>query len=118
MLFRSAPKKKGSVAKIDEYIQKITSYKAGGDGGKCLKILILYLKNIVANPTEEKYQKINMDNKVYKTKIKPFVGAKVLLLAVGFAPNDDNSALILAEDADRDVLKQTKEKLEKALAAY
>ena len=94
---RPAPKKKGSVAKIDEYIQKITSYKAGGDGGKCLKILILYLKNIVANPTEEKYQKINMDNKVYKTKIKPFVGAKVLLLAVGFAPNDDNSALILAE---------------------
>lgn len=115
---RPAPKKKGNAAKIDEYIQKISSYKAGGDGGKCLKILILYLKNIVANPTEEKYRKINMDNKVYKTKIKPFIGAKILLLAVGFAPNDGNSALILAEDADMDVLKQTKEKLEKAFSAY
>lgn len=109
---------KGNVAKIDEYISKISSYKAGGDGGKCLKILLAYLKNIVANPAEEKFKKINMENKVYKAKIKPFVGAKVLLLAVGFTPDDSNSALVLDPDADMDVLAQTKEKLEKAFAAY
>jgi thiol-disulfide isomerase/thioredoxin len=116
---QGAPKKrKGSVAKIDEYITKISSYKAGGDGGKCLKILVAYLKNIVANPLEEKFKKINMENKVYKTKVKPFIGAKVLLMAVGFAPDDSKTAMVLDEDADMDVLAQTKEKLEKAFAAY
>ena len=114
-----APKKsKGNVAKIDEYISKISSYKAGGDGGKCLKILLAYIKNVVANPTEDKFKKINMDNKAYKTKVKPFVGAKILLMAVGFAPNDGNTALVLGDDSDMEVLAQTKEKLEKAFAAY
>merc|ERR1712038_1311031 len=36
-------KAKASVAKIDEYIKKVASYRAGGDGGKCLKILLAYI---------------------------------------------------------------------------
>jgi len=31
---------------IDDYIKKISAYRAGGDGGKCLKILHIYLRNI------------------------------------------------------------------------
>jgi thiol-disulfide isomerase/thioredoxin len=109
---------KASVSKIDEYIAKVSSYKAGGDGGMCLKILIAYIKNIVDNPNEQKFRKINMENKAYKTKVKPFVGAKALLLAVGFHPNEGNDALVLEDDANMDVLKQAKDKLEAAHAAY
>jgi len=108
-----------SAAKIDEYISKVSAYRAGGDGGKCLKILIIYVKNVADNPGEEKFKRIKMDNKVYKTKVKPFIGAKALLLAVGFKPAEGGeAALILSEDADLDLLKQTKQKLEAALAAY
>lgn len=109
---------KASVAKIDEYISKVSSYKAGGDGGKCLKILSLYVKNIVENPGEDKFKKINMENKAYKTKVKPFIGAKALLLAVGFSPNEGNDALVLEDDANMDVLKETQKKLEAAYTAY
>ena len=109
---------KASVAKIDEYISKVSAYRAGGDGGKCLKILLAYIKNVVNNPDDDKFKHINMDNKVFKGRVKPFVGAKSLLLAVGFAPNKTGTGLDLDENANGVVLSETKKKLEAALAAY
>ena len=107
-----------SAAKMQEYIDKVSSYRAGGDGGNCLKILKLYIGNVVDNPDEEKFKKINMENKAYKSKVKPFLGAKNLLLCVGFSPSEDGTHFILAEDADMNVLKQAKEKLEVAYEKY
>ncbi len=103
--------------KVDDCIKKISSYRAGGDGGKCLKILLAYVKN-VADSDEEKFKTINMTNKAYVGRVKPFVGAKALLLAVGFSPNDSNDALKLSPDANKGLLIETKAKLEKALASY
>ena len=108
-----------SPAKIDEYLQKVSSYRAGGDGGKCLKILKAYVGNAADNPDEEKFKTINMENKAFKTKIKPFIGAKHLLLAVGFAQKEgDPTHLELRPDADPQVLKDTKEKIIKAMEAF
>ena len=113
------PKKAApSAAKMDEYIAKVSSYRAGGDGGNCLKILKAYVGNVVKNPDDPKYRKINMENKAYRTKVKPFVGAKSLLLCVGFGPNDEGTAMELAEDADMKLLESAKEKIEAAYAAY
>eukprot|EP00581_Thalassiosira_minuscula_P000567 CAMPEP_0183748888 /NCGR_PEP_ID=MMETSP0737-20130205/67995_1 /TAXON_ID=385413 /ORGANISM="Thalassiosira miniscula, Strain CCMP1093" /LENGTH=564 /DNA_ID=CAMNT_0025984631 /DNA_START=25 /DNA_END=1719 /DNA_ORIENTATION=- len=113
------PKKAApSPAKMDEYITKVSSYRAGGDGGNCLKILKAYIGNVVKNPDDPKYKKINMENKAYKTKVKPFLGAKSLLLCVGFAPSEDGTALELGEDADMAVLTQAKEKVEAAYEKY
>lgn len=113
-----AKKFKADPKKIDEYIKKVSSYRAGGDGQKCLKILLAYVGNVVDKPDEEKFRSVNMENKVFKTKVKPFLGAKALLVAVGFKQTEGGDALVLKEDADRDTLKETKEKLEKAYASY
>ena len=110
-----------NAAKIDEYIGKVASYRAGGDGGKCLKVLTLLVGNAADNPTEDKFKRINMETKTFKNKIKPFLGAKNLLMAVGFGlpeKNNDGSHLVLKEDADVELLKSTKIKLEQALAKY
>lgn len=113
----SKQKKSGAnVAKIDDYIKKVSSYRAGGDGGKCLKILLAYIRNVVDNPDETKFKTINTDNKVYKLRVKPLIGAKSLLLAVGFQPQEDK--LVLSPDADMAVLEQTKEKLDAAYTSY
>lgn len=111
---KSAP----SVAKMDEYIARVASYRAGGDGGNCLKILKIYIGNIVKNPDEPKYRKVNMENKAYKTKVKPFLGAKSLLLCLGFAVSEDGTALELGDDSDIVVLTQAKEKVEAAYQKY
>ncbi|CAB9518415.1 UBX domain protein [Seminavis robusta] len=107
-----------SAAKIDEYIGKVSSYRAGGDGLKCLKILKIYVSNVVDNPTEDKFKSINMENKAYKAKVKPFLGAKSLLLAVGFNENEGGTALVLKEEADPQVLADAKAKLEVAISSY
>merc|ERR1712003_29259 len=116
------PKKsKANVNRIDEYIAKVSGYRAGGDGGKCLKILKIYVTNALEKGHEdEKFRNINTDNKAYKAKVKPFLGAKNILLAVGFKPSsDDGTTLVLnLEDLDKDILMKTKEKLEAALVAY
>ena len=112
------PKAAPSVAKMDEYITKVSSYRAGGDGGNCLKILKAYIGNIVKNPDEDKYRKINMENKAYKTKVKPFMGAKSLLLCLGFSPSEDGTALELVEDADMKVLETALSKVEAAYDKY
>jgi len=110
-----------SADKIDEYIGKVASYRAGGDGGKCLKVLTLLVGNAADNPGEDKFKRINVETKTYKNKVKPFLGAKNLLMAVGFVlpeKNNDGSHLVLKEDADIDLLKSTKAKLEQAMAKY
>ncbi|OEU17726.1 hypothetical protein FRACYDRAFT_268783 [Fragilariopsis cylindrus CCMP1102] len=108
-----------SAANIDDYITKVSSYRAGGDGGKSLKILKLLVGNAADNPNEDKYKKINMETNAYKNKVRPFVGAKKILLAVGFAPDEkDKTHLVLKEDADAELLLSTKVKLEQALAKF
>lgn len=114
----TTPKKKPpSTARIDEYITKVSAYRAGGDGGKCLKILLAYVGN-AADKEDDKFKTINMENKVYRAKVKPFIGAKLLLLAVGFQQNESNTALVLREDADKDILTSTKDKLKVASEKY
>lgn len=113
--------KGASADKIDEYIKKVASYRAGGDGGKCLKVLTLLVGNAADNPGEDKFKRINVETKTYKNKVKPFLGAKNLLMAVGFVlpeKNNDGSHLVLKEDADIDLLKSTKAKLEQAMVKY
>ena len=39
---------------IEASIGTISRYRTGGDGGNALKLLALFMKNIVDNPTEEK----------------------------------------------------------------
>merc|ERR1712232_1075309 len=111
-------KKTVDVSKIDDYIQKVSSYRAGGDGKKCLKILLAYVGNVADKPEEEKYKTIKMDNKVYKQKVKPFVGAKNLLMAVGFQQSEDGNSMKLKDDADQSLLAATKIKLESAVEKY
>jgi len=108
-------------ANIDEYITKISSYRAGGDGGKCLKILHVYIRNIIDHPKEPKYRHIKSDNKVYKQKIKPFIGAKALLSSVGFKKSDniEEDALVMEENQiNLQFLSEVKEKLKVAMENY
>lgn len=122
----------GSDAKLDECIAKVSSYRAGGDGGKCLKVLIAYVSNLLKNPDDPKFKSVNMENKAYKNRVKPFMGAKSFLMSIGFSVNDAGNALVYCkggkeeeiggqeenDGVDEEVLTRAKEKLEAAYAAY
>ena len=103
---------------VDTCVARLAAYKVGGDGGNALKMLILFVGNVVKNPAEPKYKSINTQSKAYLKKIKPFVGGVKLLLAVGFAPTADGEKLTLPDDHDAGLLADTLAKLEATLKAY
>ena len=43
-----------------------------------------YLDNIIANPTEEKYRKIRINNKVFQEKVHRVAGSSLFIEAIGF----------------------------------
>ncbi|KAJ7992998.1 hypothetical protein DPEC_G00267890 [Dallia pectoralis] len=47
-------------------------------------IISKYIENICKNPTEEKYRKIKLSNKVFQEKVKTVEGSREFLEAVGF----------------------------------
>jgi len=105
------------VAVIDTAIQKLMQYRAGGDGGSALKLLLAFVKNVVDNPSEPKYRSINAESSVYKNKLGILVGPSALLRALGFEKNDEGK-LVLKEGEDAALLRQTSEKLARALETF
>ncbi|XP_044737298.1 UBX domain-containing protein 6 [Chrysoperla carnea] len=71
----------------------------------CVDTLCKYLENIVNNPTEEKYQRIRMSNRVFSEKVLPMEGALNLLLGAGFIEQnltiDDKEEKYLVFSQDR-----------------
>lgn len=89
----------------------------GGDGGKALKLLGLYVKNIVEKPNEAKYRSINMESNAFKTKVAPLKGGVALLRAIGFEKNATSLDLSL-QSRDVPLLSRTQAKLDAGLAKY
>lgn len=102
---------------VDQALETLARYRAGGDGGAAMKLLITFLKNIVENPDEPKYRSINTEGKAFISKLTPLVGPVLLLRAVGFIKNEDNK-FVLVDSYDADFFKTTYDKLVAAEVKY
>lgn len=100
--------------RVDKAIGHICRHRTGGDGGNCLKVLILFIKNIVEKPTDEKYRSINAESKAFIGKVKPITGGAAILTAVGFEKDEAGAKYLLKSDADMTLLKETLDKLVEA----
>ncbi|XP_077288827.1 GDI interacting protein 3 [Arctopsyche grandis] len=85
---------------IADYLIACCIIKSCNKGGEkiesCVEILCKYLDNIISNPTEEKYRKIRMTNRIFCEKVQGVDGALELLRGAGFKeqtiPNADNTS--------------------------
>ena len=50
----------------------------------CIETICKYLDNIIANPAEEKFQKIRLNNKAFKERISSLQGTEEFFQAAGF----------------------------------
>mmetsp|Transcript_18055 Transcript_18055/g.68466 ORF Transcript_18055/g.68466 Transcript_18055/m.68466 type:complete len:531 (-) Transcript_18055:96-1688(-) len=104
---------------MDQCIESMSQYRAGGDGGKALDILMKIIRKIVENPGVEKFERLNMDGKAYRSKIKPFVGGQKFMIAAGFAKKSDESGNhMVLENRDDELLQTALQKLEAGLQRY
>lgn len=46
--------KESALLKVEAGLNTLSRYRTGGDGGQAIKMLMLFIQNIVQNPTEEK----------------------------------------------------------------
>ncbi|KAG9351278.1 hypothetical protein JZ751_025170 [Albula glossodonta] len=85
-------------------------------------IISKYLDNIYKNPTEEKYRKIKVSNKIFQEKVNCVEGSQEFLQAVGFEnttlpvegqENDEDFLLLMEQDPEQlEQLKGRKERLQ------
>ncbi|XP_075719844.1 UBX domain-containing protein 6 [Rhinoderma darwinii] len=70
---------------ISASIMKIHTFNKDRDKVKLgVETVARYLKNIISNPNEEKYQKIKLSNKVFQEKVICLEGAHEFFEAIGF----------------------------------
>ena len=74
--------------KVYTQMFKIYRYSDKESLNKCLKMLRKYMGNIVSNPLELKFQKINSENKTFVAKVKNIIGGTNLLTEAGFVLED------------------------------
>lgn len=87
--------------RADACLSVIEAFRVGGKGLECLTTIIKLLNNVVSNPSELKYRKINLANETIKAKIVSVQGGVALLKAAGFEQSlDDSNSLILSTDGD------------------
>uniref|UniRef100_A0A669D4E0 UBX domain-containing protein 6 n=1 Tax=Oreochromis niloticus TaxID=8128 RepID=A0A669D4E0_ORENI len=80
-------------------------------------IISKYVENICKNPTEEKYRKIKLNNKVFQEKVKSVEGSREFLQALGFTSvmlpiegqEEEEEFLVLPEQSP-DALELMKER--------
>jgi hypothetical protein len=107
--------------RVAKAVNLLANQKVGGEGGVTMKTVLLFVSNILKDPQEEKYRKINMENKIFKTKVNNCVGGTALLKAVGFekVEEEDGPRLAMSREAvDEELLQLAKQKLETALSSY
>ncbi|KAF7634979.1 UBX domain-containing protein [Meloidogyne graminicola] len=66
-----------------------------------------YLQNIISNPTEQKFKRIKLSNKVYQEKVGPCKGAVEFLIATGFRKGlSDSEEFLVMDNTDVERIKQ------------
>jgi hypothetical protein len=106
---------------VEQYLVTLGRYRAGGDGGTAMKTVRAYLKNLLKDPQDERFQSINMDNNAFKTRVKPFVGGVQILQEVGFERRDEEGEKRLVlnlETFDEEFVSDVFAKLDEALQLY
>ncbi|XP_041695410.2 UBX domain-containing protein 6-like [Coregonus clupeaformis] len=86
-------------------------------------IISKYIENICKNPTEEKYRKIKLSNKVFQEKVKTVEGSREFLQAVGFqsimldveGQEESEEFLVLMEHDPEalEVMKESRDRLQR-----
>ncbi|KAM4548486.1 UBX domain-containing protein 6 [Odontesthes bonariensis] len=86
-------------------------------------IINKYVENICKNPTEEKYRKIKLSNKVFQEKVRPVEGSREFLQALGFVSlmlpvegqEEEEEFLVLPEHGPdaMDLMKEQRDRLQR-----
>jgi len=102
--------KKAEIPPIDRVSQGIKTVKTvytdvrnPGVANQCLKTIQTYVGNIIKNPEEEKFRRINLKNEAFHTRVGKISGGLLILKGLGF---EDEGDFLVLNSIDDKLLKE------------
>lgn len=83
-----------------------TEIRQPGVAKTCLKTAATFMKNVLKDPSNEKFRKINLDNEAVQKRLGKVNGGLAIMRGVGFKQNPDGSNTYVIEDPDVKVLQE------------
>jgi len=71
----------------------------------CLKTISIYLNNVLKDPKEEKYRRINLNNETFQKRVGKIAGGLTILKGVGFDEQHDGTLFL--REVDEKLIKET-----------
>lgn len=91
-----------------------TEDRQPGVAKTCFKTISIYLANVLKDPNEEKYKKINLTNAAFQTRVGKVTGALGILKGAGFEDNEADSTFVI-HNPNETLIKETLRLLENNL---
>lgn len=88
-----------------------TEIRQPGVAKTCLKTCAALCKNLVKDPQNEKFRRINLDNENIQKRLAKVNGGLAVMRGVGFKQNPDGSNTYIIEDPDMTVVNMAIELL-------
>lgn len=109
---------------VEASVMMIHTFNKDKDKVKsAVDIISKYVDNICKNPSEEKYRKIKLSNKVFQEKVRCVEGSREFLEALGFistmlpveAQEEEEEFLVLPEQSpdDLELMKERRDRLQR-----
>jgi hypothetical protein len=112
---QSVQKKMEPIEQVKHGIKTVktiyTEDRQPGIAKTCFKTITVYLGNILKDPSEEKYRKINLTNEAFQKRVGKITGGLIILKGAGFEENDMEQQLQM-HSVNVELVKETVRLLE------
>ena len=88
-----------------------TEIRQPGVANTCLKTAATMIKNVLKDPTNEKFKRINLDNEAVQKRLGKVNGGLAIMRGAGFKQNPDGSNTYIIENPDTTTLEKAVELL-------
>lgn len=74
-----------------------TEERAPGVAKTCFKTIQVYINNVIKDPTDPKFQSINLGNEAFQKRVGKINGGKIILKGFGFEEDQAENKLVLGK---------------------
>mmetsp|Transcript_118182 Transcript_118182/g.164634 ORF Transcript_118182/g.164634 Transcript_118182/m.164634 type:complete len:153 (-) Transcript_118182:71-529(-) len=109
-------KKKSPIQIVESGIKKVetlyTEQRQPGVAKTCFKTCATFAGNVLKDPSNEKFRKVNLENNAVQNRVAKINGGLQILTGMGFVQKSDGNYLFM-DDVDLDLVTKSVEMLKK-----
>lgn len=81
--------------------------RAPGTAKLCFKTCCTFVRNLLKDPDNDKFRRINLDNEAVQKRVTKINGGLMILRGAGFTNATDGTNFLVMEKVDKDLLLKT-----------